>query len=129
MLRLTEVAVRSIDIWRAVLCMRALDETRFARPFSTFVPKASARVVQFDASLEGAGVMVYERNPTSGMESLLGAGVAPLTSLNCGTYSSFQNTSEFLAATIGVLTCLLLEEADGTPVVVDLRGDSKTALH
>ena len=69
-LRLREGAVRSVDRWRAMPCTLALDETRFARPVSTFVPKASMSVVQFDVSLEGAGGMAYERDPTSGVKSL-----------------------------------------------------------
>ena len=72
--------------------------------------------------------MVYQRDPTSSVESVLGAGVAPLTSLEFGTDSGFQNTSEFLAATIGVLACLRLEVEEGA-VAIELRGDSKTALH
>ena len=44
MLRLREGAVRSVDMRRAMPCMLAVDETRFARPVSTFVPKASTRV-------------------------------------------------------------------------------------
>ena len=35
--------------------------------------------------------MVYERDPTSGVESLLGAGVAPLTRLNFGLLLYIMN--------------------------------------
>ena len=34
-----------------------------------------------------------------------------------------------MTATIGVLTCLRLEDERGGPVAIELRGDSKTALH
>ena len=42
--------------------------------------------------------------------------------------SGYQNTSEFLAATIGILTCLRTTEDAESHVVIDLRGDSFSAL-
>ena len=59
-------------MWRAMLCMLVLDETRFARPFDSFGKKSATEIVQFDASLEGAGIVLYHRHPTSDEESLWG---------------------------------------------------------
>ena len=82
--RLKEDAVRSIEMWRAMLCMLAFDETRFARPFDSFGARTANITIQFDASLEGAGFVIYQRHPTSGVESILGASVVPLLSLEFG---------------------------------------------
>ena len=54
--QLKSEAVHSIEMWRAMLCLLVLDETRFARPFDSFGEKKVTEVVQFDASLEGAGI-------------------------------------------------------------------------
>ena len=52
----------------------------------------------------------------------------PLLSLKFGDDSGYQNTSEFLAATIGILTCLRIAESAGSHIVIDLRGNSVSAL-
>ena len=70
--RLKEDAVRSIEMWRAMLCMLAFDEARFARPFDSFGVRTANITIQFDASLEGAGFVIYKRHPISGVESILG---------------------------------------------------------
>ena len=55
--------------------------------------------------------------------------MVPLVELKFGEDSSFQNTCEFLAATSGALSCLRFQPPDdGSYVVVELRGDSVTAL-
>ena len=108
--------------------MLALDENRFARPFDSFGEKSVAEIVQFDASLEGAGIVLAHRHPTSGDESQWGAGVIALTELKFGEDSGYQNTCEFLAATIGVLSCLRFQPKDESYVVIELRRDSVTAL-
>ena len=54
--------------------------------------------------------------------------MVPLLSLKFGEDSGYQNTSEFLKAIIGILTCLRTTEAAESHVVIDLRGDSVSAL-
>ena len=54
--------------------------------------------------------------------------MVPLLSLEFGDDSGYQNTSEFLAATIEILTCLRVAGDDGSHVVIDLKGDSISAL-
>ena len=93
-----------------------------------FGARIASITIQFDASLEGAGFVIYERHPVSGVESVLGASVVPFLSLEFGDDSGYQNTSEFLAATIGILTCLRVAEHAGSHVVIDLKGDSISAL-
>ena len=111
-----------------MLCLLVLDETHFARPFDSFGKKKVTEIIQFDASLEGAGILLSHRHPSSGEESRWGAGVIPLVELGFGDDSSYQNTCEFLAATIEVLSCLRCRPKDESYVVVELRGDSVTAL-
>ena len=73
-------------------------------------------------------VSLFIRHPISGVESVWEASVVPLLSLKFGGDSGYQNTSEFLAATIGILTCLRTTEDAESHVVIDLRGDSVSAL-
>ena len=51
-----------------MLCMLVADETRFARPFDSFGKKRATELVQFDASLEGAGILLSHKHLTSGKE-------------------------------------------------------------
>ena len=111
-IKLKEDAIRSIEMWRAMLCMLAFDETRFARPFDSFARP----------------FVIYKRHPVSGVEWVWGASVVSLLSLEFGDDSDYQNTSEFIAATVRILTCLRVAENDGFYVVIDLRGDSVSAL-
>ena len=55
-------------------------------------------------------------------------GFSALMSLKFGEDTGYQNTSEFLAATVGILTCLRTTEDAESHVVIDLRGDSVSAL-
>ena len=78
--------------------------------------------------MEEAGFVIYKKYPVSGVVPVWGASVVSLLSLEFGDDSGYQNTSEFLAATVGILTYLRVAENDGSHVVIDLRGDSVSAL-
>jgi hypothetical protein len=60
-IELTPAAKRTIRLWRAMLVALRLDERRFARSFESFrlVPNATD-IGEFDCSLDGAGVLVYD---------------------------------------------------------------------
>jgi hypothetical protein len=121
----------TIRLWRAALCALACNEARFARPLRAFQldvqKKAKAFpptvIIEFDASLWGVGVLVFARS-SDGAETLLGGGAASLASLNFSE-PAMQNTAEFLAIVLGVVTLRRLGRMD---TALGFRGDSLTAL-
>jgi hypothetical protein len=124
---LSDEARLSVQLWRTMLCTAYLDEARFARPLEHFTKGAATFVLQFDASLEGIGILIYRRDPATGAEALVGGSTVPLEQMGFGEDSSFQNTAEFLAIVVGLIGVLRLSRA-GERVAVMLRGDSVTAL-
>ena len=120
-------AVRSIRMWRVMLCAGVLNEERFAMPFQSFMPKTAEHVVEFDGCLSGVGILVYKCQ--GGSEVRVGGGAMDLRPLGFGTDSSFQNLGEFFGPVLApvVLRRLGLVQP-GTPCVVHFRGDSITGL-
>ena len=120
-------AVRSIRMWRVMLCAAALNEDRFAMSFQSFMPKSAEYVVEFDGCLSGVGILAYVRR--DGTEVLVGGGAMDLRPLGFGTDSSFQNLGEFFGPVLApvMLRRLGLGQA-GAPCVVHFRGDSITGL-
>ena len=127
---LTPAARLAVHLWRAMLCLTALDPTRFARPFVSFVPSSARFVVEFDASLRGVGFVLrdYHRQ-AAGADAIMGAGALSLESLQFEDNSSYQNTAEFIAVVVALAVLIRHVRLTGQEVVtVELRGDSVTAL-
>lgn len=125
---LTPAARLSVELWRTLLCAIALDERRFARPFHTFVPREAETVIQFDASLQGIGILLYERDRGSGDEVLIGGTAVPFMGWEMDEEdSSMQNTAEFMAVVVGIVTALRWLPSSRDRSIM-LRGDSVTAL-
>jgi hypothetical protein len=125
---LSEEAKLSIELWRTILCAVAFDEQRLARRFLDFVPREATAVIQFDASLQGLGLLLYERDPATGAERLVGGGVVPLLAWGLDEEdSSNQNLVEFMAIVVGITAALTHMPASATRSVI-LQGDSVTAL-
>ena len=89
-------------------CALGVEERRFARQLYTFLPSCRPRwIVEFDASLSGIGIIVYRREldgegePTT-TEVPVGYCVVDIGVLGFGCDASFQNTSEFIGALLGV---------------------------
>ena len=124
-------AKRAIIFWRAILCAIALDERAFARPLASFLPRPEEFVIRFDASLSGVGILlglpvVDELDPTRQLEPRWVGGVAvSLLDLGFGEDSSFQNTAEFIGAT---LSLFFLRGTGLRGRAVRLEGDSVSAL-
>jgi len=127
--RLEPAAEWAVRMWRATLCCTVLQERLFARSFASFVPGAEEYVVEFDASLEGAGVKVFELQGTRKREALVGAGALPY-SYDLRGDSSYQNSCEFIGALVGLVALMRFCARTGrpTPRMVSFRGDSVTAL-
>jgi hypothetical protein len=118
-------AQRAVRMWRAMLVLLAEDETKFGKTIESFVSDNNPSiVVEFDASLSGAGLLWYQRQRDDS-ELSIGGGAVDLRGLGFGSDASFQNTAEFTAMIMGVLGLLQMGIRD---VAIEVRGDSETAL-
>ena len=125
---LSSQARLTVHLWRAMLCLTALDPVRFARPFATFVDLPARFIVEFDASLCGVGFRLSKRvSGAADTVVCMGAGSVSLASMEFGQDASYQNTAEFIAVVVS-LVVLVKEVKRGRPISVELRGDSITAL-
>jgi hypothetical protein len=125
---LSEEAKLSVELWRTLLCAIALDERRFARPFRSFVSKEASTIIQFDASLQGIGVVVYARDHGTEDDVLVGASAVPLTAWGLDEENSaLQNTAEYMAVIVGIIAAVKCRPAAARQAIV-LKGDSVTAL-
>jgi hypothetical protein len=84
----------AILLWRVVLCAQSIDDLHFSRPFYSFLRRFRGLVIKFDASVQGIGFLVYERDE-EGNETLVGGGAVSLEEMHF-TQSDFQNVSEFI---------------------------------
>ena len=126
---LSPAATWAIKMWRATLCCTVLREDLFARSFGSFVPGAEDFMIEFDASLEGIGLKVFDLRHARNHEVIVGAGALTLDS-ELGGDSSYQNSCEFIAALSGTVALLRFCSRTGRPRprVISFRGDSITAL-
>ena len=116
-------AVIAIQCWRAMLCLVRHRETEFTRSIMSFATSTPVVVVEFDASLDGAGLIWYNRE--HGAEVALGVGAVSLRFLGFGSDSSYQNLSEFIGAILAVIGQIMIGLSGSS---IALRGDSMTAL-
>lgn len=123
LIQLTNESKIAIRLWRAMLYLIEYDEVRFTRPLATFDDTSPSHVVEFDASLTGVGILLYER--IAGTEVCLGGGAIDIRGLQFEGDSSFQNTAEYIGAMVGILALITL----GTSCRdLEVRGDSVAAL-
>lgn len=120
---LEEEAKCAIRCWRAMLFLVGYDEAKFTRSLDSFDSRPTQYIVEFDASLTGAGVIIYKR--VHAMEVCLAATAMDLRGLGFGSDSSFQNTAEYVGAIVGILGLLRLGVSNED---IELRGDSISAL-
>ena len=121
---LTDEAKLAIRCWRAMLYLLRFDEDKFSRTLESFnLATPPCYIVEFDASLAGAGVLLFQR--IDGAEVCLGCSAVDLSSLEFGTDSSFQNVSEFIGVILGIIGLVKLGVRD---VDILVRGDSISAL-
>jgi hypothetical protein len=104
--------------------MTTIDENNFAQPLDEFRLMKHECVAEFDASLSGIGVIWY-RVYEDGTEVPVGGCAVDLRVLGFGDDSSYQNTAEFIGATVAT-NGLEAMGLGGLPI--RLRGDSVTAL-
>jgi hypothetical protein len=118
----TETVV-AIQCWRAMLCLVRHRETEYTRSIMSFADATPVVDVEFDPSLDGAGLIWYRRE--HGAEVALGVGAVNLKFLGFGIDSSFQNLSEFIGAILAVIGQIIIGMSGRS---IALRGDSITAL-
>jgi hypothetical protein len=114
----------AVRLWRVVLWGSLLRHGAFTRDLQSFAPVFRGLVVEFDASLQGLGFLLYQRDE-DGREACVGGGAVAITATGFGDNSAFQNTAEFIGAVVG-LACALRMGRRGQSIV--LRGDSVSAL-
>lgn len=120
---LSEEAKCAIRCWRAMLFLVGYDEAKFTRTLESFDKRPAQYVVEFDASLTGAGVLIYQR--LNAVEVCVVATATDLQKIEFGNDSSFQNTAEYVGAILGILGLLKLGVSNEGN---ELRGESLSAL-
>lgn len=113
----------AIIFWRAILFLVRYDEERFRKPLASFADVPSTYIIQFDASLSGAGVLWFER--CDGTEVCLGGSIVDIRFLGFKEYSAYKNLCEFIGVILGVLGLVKLGVKDKD---IEVRGDSVSAL-
>lgn len=121
---LPEEARRAIRGWRAMLYLMSFDEQQYSRRMGSFLPEKLQYIIEFDASLSGAGILWYKRLADDS-EVAIGGSAVDLRGFGFGVDSSFQNTAEYIGCTLGLIGLALLGIRD---VDIEVRGDSITAL-
>ena len=116
----TKIAIRC---WRAILFLVRYDEQRFTRSIASFRNDVVEYIVEFDASLNGAGCLIYRRD--CNVEVCVGASAVDLRQLGFMTESRFQNVCEFIGAIVGIVGLVKLGVRG---VDIEIRGDSMSAL-
>jgi hypothetical protein len=125
-------AAASITAWAGALCLLTTDEATFARRLDSFALTPDTLLLEFDGSLRGAGLRVFDTR--EGRESLIGVACVPLTSLQLDETpgeehaSSNQNASEAIAAVTGLVLVALAVGRSSIDSTIALRGDSATVL-
>ena len=120
---ISEEAKTAIRCWRAMLYLVHFDERRFTRTLQSFSDAPPTYVIEFDASLSGAGIIWFKR--AGGTEECLGGSAVDLRALKFGDDSSYQNVCEFIGVVLGVIGLVIMGVRDAD---VQLRGDSVSAL-
>ena len=107
-----------------MLYLVSFDELWYTRRMESFLPEALEYIVEFDASLSGAGIL-WLRRQADGTEVALRGGAVSLRGLGFGSDSSFQNSAEYIGCTLGMAGLALLGIRDAD---IEIRGDSVAAF-
>jgi len=112
-----------IRLFRCLLVLQHFHGVEFSRPLDSFVRRPHTWILEWDASLEGVGIIGFR--VIDGKEVSAFYSYVDLRPLGFEDNSSFQNTAEFLGLLLGMLAMQAVGAA-GEPTVA--RGDSMTAL-
>lgn len=114
---------RSIWAWRAMFVMMRWDRRTFTRTFDSFRFARPSYLIQFDASLTGAGAILSRLNRTDSSTTAMGVlrAVFPFRLDS----SAYQNSAEFIAIVYGLIA---LVRCGVSNCSIHLIGDSVSAL-
>lgn len=112
-----------IHLWRACLCLLDLHEERFARSMLSFRPATPTLRLEFDASLQGIGILVNIISP-DGLEHPWKALRAKLPYALQGQ-AAYQNSVEFIAIVVGFAG---IAKAGVRHSDISIRGDNVSSL-
>lgn len=119
---LSEDAILVVWIWRSFLVLLAIHPDRYSRPIFSFKSKPTTFFVEFDASLEGLGIVIsFIKNNTPTTYRVASIDT-PFLLLGD---SSYQNTMEFMAMVFSTCLVRYLGHRD---VGIDFIGDSSSSL-
>jgi hypothetical protein len=122
---LTPEAITDIMVWRAFLCVLALDDKPFTRSILSFTARESLVLLEGDASLFGIGAGVRTWPTTSRKWELRAyTAINPLP-FEVTDDSSRQNTMELIVGVAGLVLAADLGLGDFT---FDFRGDNAAVL-
>ena len=113
----------AIRCWRAMLFLVGYDEAQFTRSLDSFDTQPAMYIVEFDTSLTGKRVLLYQR--VDAVEVCVAATAIDLRGLNFGYDSSLQNMAECIGAITGIMGLLRLGISNED---IELRGDSLSAF-
>ena len=116
-------------VWmlRALILLTELDGKMFTRSFESFTNfrKVPEWTVEYDACLDGLGIIWFQTSPVTGTEVAMGVWRGNLKQWNLGGKSGFMNALEFLAQTLGLVG---LAQKGVHKTAVRVRGDNLSAL-
>ena len=121
---LDDLTRRVITLFKVLLVMTSAFPTRFATPFAAFTVYQPCWVCEFDASLEGIGIIWYHRR-ADGLECPVAYTDVDITPLGFTNRSQLQNTAEYLAGFFAALGLAIMGKAHLPSL---FRGDSMSAL-
>jgi hypothetical protein len=115
-----------IVIWRAFLCLLRFDEKSYARSIFSFKPAPPTYLIEYDASLDGFGVLLSTQDPTTGDTVLIAHAAMTVPFLGGSRDSSYQNACEYTAVLLALLILRQTRQPKG--FYFDLIGDSVSSL-
>jgi hypothetical protein len=116
---------QAIQMWRIILVMQNIARGEsFRAKMTSFRTRERQVLLQFDASLTGAGLGLLQVQPAPGPPIVLGYRKA-MFPFSLGRDSSYQNFAEFLAVVLGEIE---LAMRGGRQMCLGLCGDSATVL-
>ena len=121
---LTDSVRLVVRLFRSLFLLGRCEEVAFSRALLTFQRQTPTVLAVFDASLTGIGIIWYRVNP-GGTHTPIGCCAVDIRCLGFEGQSCFQNTSEFIAATLSIRGLVVLGLAR-EPLA--LQGDSVSAL-
>jgi hypothetical protein len=115
---------RVIRLFKSLFVLLTLRGESFARPFDSFSQRRHTWVCEYDASLNGIGIIWFEVK--EGNRELARAYASiDITDLQFGEDSSFQNTAEYIGGLLSAFGMIRLGVGDQPALH---RGDSVSAL-